>query len=79
MYSAKELEYIRQQVIKQRDTEGIVMLPPGIKLERCKASWSINPYGIYECSNCGINLMTPEIEAYKYCHHCGAKMEVSNE
>lgn len=34
----------------------------------------ISPAGIYECSQCGQNVMTSDIEAYKFCHGCGAKM-----
>jgi len=34
----------------------------------------ISPAGIYECSECGQNVMTNDIDAYKYCHGCGAKM-----
>lgn len=34
----------------------------------------ISPAGIMECSVCGGNVLTSDIEAYKYCHHCGAKM-----
>jgi len=29
---------------------------------------------IYECSECGQNVMTNDIEAYKFCHNCGARM-----
>lgn len=36
----------------------------------------ISPAGIYECNQCGQNVMTADIEAYKFCHGCGAKMEV---
>lgn len=35
----------------------------------------ISPSGIMECSVCGGNVLTSDIEAYKYCHHCGAEME----
>lgn len=31
----------------------------------------ISPAGIYECSGCGQNVMTSDIDAYKYCHGCG--------
>ena len=34
----------------------------------------ISPAGIYECSECGQNVMTSDICAYKFCHGCGAKM-----
>ena len=35
----------------------------------------ISPAGIYECSECGKNVMTSDIKAYEYCHGCGAKMD----
>ena len=35
----------------------------------------IAPAGIYECSECGKNVMTNDIEAYEYCHGCGARMD----
>lgn len=35
----------------------------------------IHPQGIYECSECRQNVMTSDIECYRYCHHCGAKMD----
>lgn len=35
----------------------------------------ISPAGIYECSECGKNVMTSDIEAYEHCHGCGAKMD----
>ena len=34
----------------------------------------ISPAKIYECSVCGGNVMTNDIEAYDFCHHCGADM-----
>ena len=34
----------------------------------------ISPARIYECSKCGQNVMTDDIESYKFCHGCGAKM-----
>ena len=39
----------------------------------------ISHAGIMECSVCGENVLTSDIEAYKYCHHCGAKMEGENK
>lgn len=40
-----------------------------------KAHWKkISPAGIYECSECHGNVMTSDIECYKFCHHCGADM-----
>ena len=38
----------------------------------------ITPSGIYECSKCGKYVMTCEIEAYKYCQSCGARMDGDN-
>lgn len=35
----------------------------------------ISPAGIYECEKCGQNVMTGDIEAYKYCHGCGRMVE----
>lgn len=35
----------------------------------------ISPAVIYECSECGQNVMTGDIECYRFCHGCGAKME----
>ena len=37
----------------------------------------ISPADIYECSECGQNVMTADICAYRYCHGCGAKMAES--
>ena len=40
------------------------------------AGWiKISPAKIYECSDCGAQVMTGDICAYRYCHGCGAKME----
>ena len=46
--------------------------------ERKTGKWTkISPASIYECSVCGQTVMTDDIEAYSYCHGCGAEMEVS--
>ena len=43
--------------------------------KRKKGKWiKISPAGIYECSVCGQNVMTQDIDAYLYCHGCGADM-----
>ena len=39
----------------------------------------ISHAGIYECSECGKNVMTSDIEAYEYCHGCGARMDGEND
>lgn len=35
----------------------------------------ISPAKIYECSICGKNVMTADIDEYHFCHGCGARME----
>ena len=35
----------------------------------------ISPARIYECSVCGGNVMTGDIDVYKWCHQCGARMD----
>jgi len=48
---------------------------PTIKQEPKTGHWiRISPAGVYECSECGHNVMTSDICAYKFCHGCGAKM-----
>ena len=52
-------------------------IPAAAVVERKTGKWNqISPAGIYECNQCGQNVMTSDIEAYKFCHGCGAKMEV---
>ena len=48
---------------------------PLVTAEPKTGRWiKISPAGIYECSECGQNVMTSDICAYKFCHGCGAKM-----
>lgn len=43
--------------------------------ERKKGEWiKISPANIYECHVCGQNVMTNDIEEYRFCHGCGADM-----
>ena len=35
----------------------------------------IHPQGIYECSECHQNVMTSDIDCYKFCHQCGSRMD----
>ena len=35
----------------------------------------IHPGGIYECSECGGNVMTDHIDVYRFCHQCGVMMD----
>ncbi len=37
----------------------------------------ISPAKVYECSECGQNVMTDDIDVYEWCHGCGAKMDYS--
>lgn len=48
----------------------------GTPLDENKGEWKhISPAGIYECSCCGQNVMTNDIECYKFCHGCGTRMK----
>lgn len=58
------------------DPQDLAELPAADVVERKTGKWvKISPAGIYECNQCGQNVMTADIEAYKFCHGCGAKME----
>lgn len=44
------------------------------------AYWvKISPEGIYECSECGQNVKTDDIDAYDYCYGCGRKMSLAKK
>ena len=50
-----------------------------IEPERKKGHWiKVSPANIYECSECGKNVMTDDISAYVFCHGCGAEMRGEN-
>lgn len=43
-----------------------------------KGKWIVISCGstdIFKCSECGVRVINP----YRYCHSCGAKMEVNDE
>ena len=41
-----------------------------------RGKWvQISPARIYECSVCGGNVMTEDIDVYRWCHQCGARMD----
>ena len=45
-------------------------------------SWEDEYEDEYKCSACGgtqFFAMTPQMEGWEYCPHCGAKMEVEND
>lgn len=59
----------------ERARQAICMLP-SIQPQPKTGHWiKISPAGIYECSECGQNVMTSDICAYKFCHGCGEKMQ----
>ena len=52
---------------------------PSAQPERKTGNWiKISPANIYECSECGKNVMTDDISAYDFCHGCGADMKGEN-
>ncbi len=55
--------------------KNIRSLPPAQPEQKVGKWLKISPAGIYECSRCGQVVMTSDIEAYKYCHGCGKRME----
>ena len=57
------------------DMEGIIRTLPSAQPERTGKWIQISPAKIYECSKCGKNVMTDDIDAYHWCHGCGARME----
>ena len=58
----------------------VLALPPVNPQEPKTGRWiKISPADIYECSECGQNVMTADICAYRYCHGCGAKMAESED
>lgn len=58
-----------------RELEGEKWIRVSEVRENRHGQWKmISPARIYECSECGQNVMTNDIESYKYCHGCGADM-----
>jgi len=54
--------------------------PAADVVERRTGKWvKISSAGIYKCNQCGKTVITADIEAYKFCHECGAKMSGGNE
>lgn len=53
-------------------------IPAADVVERKKGKWvKISPAGIRECSLCHQSILTSDIDVYKFCFSCGAKMEES--
>ena len=58
--------------------DGILYLVPSA--DRPQGEWvQISPAKIYECSICGQNVITSDIEAYKWCHGCGCRMKGTDD
>lgn len=70
-------DYIRMQVYPREVVKMIICdCPKADVRENIHGEWKrISPAGIYECSCCGQNVMTSDIECYKFCHGCGARMK----
>lgn len=51
-------------------------IPPSDVIPVRHGFWKqISPAKVYECSKCGQNVMTYDIDVYEWCHGCGAKMD----
>ena len=62
------------------ECENAVEQLPSVRPQEQTGHWiKISPAEIYECSECGQNVMTQDICAYKYCHGCGADMRKLNK
>ena len=71
LYSVDEYNALSVKAIKDL---------PSAQPQRIKGKWvRISPAGIYECSICGKNVMTSDIDAYDFCHGCGADMRRGKE
>lgn len=76
--STKNCEVMCQDaLIPEQECEKCIFKPfKQFQPERKKGNWiKISPANIYECSECGKNVMTDDISAYDFCHGCGAEME----
>lgn len=67
----------QDKLISEQEYEKCIFKPfKQFQPERKKGHWiKISPANIYECSECGKNVMTDDISAYVFCHGCGAEME----
>lgn len=67
------------EIYKMLLTECVTVLPSVTPKQKMGRWVKISPARIYECSECGQNVMTGDIDAYRHCHGCGAKMAESEE
>lgn len=73
-----ELEKRKEFLTAQCDgcwDPAIEMALQALKAQRTGKWIKIHPQGIYECSECHQNVMTSDIDCYKFCHQCGARMD----
>lgn len=64
--------------IYEIQSDNVKALPSVNPQEPKTGHWiKISPADIFECSECGQNVMTSDICAYRYCHGCGVKMAES--
>ena len=70
-----ENEWSNEQAMKILKLNKIAM-DMAIDALKCQhfGKWNKISYDIFECSECGQVLSTCEVEAYKFCHACGARM-----
>ena len=62
------------KAIRALEKSDLDLLPP-VQPKPKTGHWiKITPSGIYMCSECEHNVLTGDIDAYHYCHHCGIKM-----
>lgn len=63
--------YVQKSLVRNM-LNNLAFVQPKIKT----GHWiKITPSGIYVCSECEKTVMTGDIDCYKYCNQCGAKME----
>ena len=68
--------WIRYKVFEEARDEAPTVDAVPVRHGRWKR---ISPAGIYECTKCGQEVMTSDIDVYDYCHGCGAEMESLDE
>ena len=68
-------EYTKGNIVGVALALKYVMQLPSVQPERTGKWIRISPAKIYECSLCGKNVMTADIDEYHFCHGCGARMK----
>lgn len=71
----ERIQSIKSKVSLYVDVLALRMAEEALENQK-EGRWKkISPAGIYECTCCGQDVMTSDIECYKFCHGCGARME----